>query len=620
MNEVSTKILSEITTFNKYRKFIPELNRRETWNETCSRYEEMMLERFPALAVEIKQYMTFVRDKKILPSMRMLQFAGRPVKLNQARGYNCSYLPIDDYHAFSETMFLLLSGCGVGYSVQLPHIQKLPTIHHPIDEVKYVIGDSLEGWADAVKILMKSYFGIYKYRPIFDFTEIRPKGARLVTSGGKAPGPEPLIECLNKIETILINKKPNTKLTSLECHDILCHIANAVLAGGIRRAAMIALFSREDEEMLNCKSGEWWIANEQRGRANNSVVLLRNKCTKAEFDKVWKQVELSNSGEPGIYFTNNIDWGTNPCCEIALKPFQFCNLTEVNVSDINSEADLYSRIRAAAFFGTLQASFTDFHYLRPIWKKTTEKDRLIGVGMTGIGSGKILAYDLVQASKVARDTNAYYSKVIGIPSASRVTTVKPSGTTSCVLGTSSGIHAWYNDYYIRRLRIGKNEALYTYLSIYHPELLEDDYFRPESQAIISLPQKAPQGSILRDHQSALEFLDIIKRFNIDWVKNGHLKGDNTNNVSATVSISSDKEWQDVGEWMWENKAYFNGLSVLPADNGSYVQAPFQNITEEKYNEMIKSLTEVDLSKVVEIDDNTNFSQEAACSGGHCSVS
>lgn len=289
------------------------------------------------------------------------------------------------------------------------------------------------------------------------------------------------------------------------------------------------------------------------------------------------------------------------------------------MSDIKNAADLYSRIRAASFFGTLQASFTDFHYLRPIWKKTTEKDRLIGVGMTGIGSGKILAYDLVQASKVARDTNAYYCNKIGIPSASRVTTVKPSGTTSCVLGTSSGIHAWHSEYYIRRIRVGKNEALYTYLSIYHPELLEDDYFRPENQAVISIPQKAPDGAILRMEETALMFLDRIKRFNIEWVKEGHLKGDNTNNVSATVSIC-ENEWKDIGEWMWANKNFYNGLSVLPHDSGSYIQAPFENITENKYNELIKSLKEVDLSKVVEIDDNTNFSQESACINGKCEIS
>jgi ribonucleoside-triphosphate reductase (thioredoxin) len=618
MNNVSTNILSEITTFSKYRKFIPEKNRRETWEETCDRYEEMMIKKFPNLEIEVKQFMIFVREKKILPSMRMLQFAGKPVELNNSRGYNCSYLPIEDCEAFSETMFLLLSGCGVGYSVQKHHITKLPSIKKSLKESDYIIADSIEGWADAIKVLMESYFGVLDYRPIFDFSQVRAKGVRLITSGGKAPGPEPLKQCLINIEQLLISKEDNSKLSSLECHDILCHIANAVLAGGIRRAAMIALFSKDDKEMLNCKSGEWWVYNEQRGRANNSVVLERTTTTKEEFNDIWKQVEASNAGEPGIVFTNNKDLGLNPCAEISLKAFQFCNLTEVNVSDIKNYADLNGRIRAAAFFGTLQATFTDFHYLRPIWKETTEEDRLIGVGLTGIGSGKILNFNLEQIAKVANETNQYYSNILGISPAARVTTIKPSGTTSCVFGSSSGIHAWYSKYYIRRQRIGKNEALYTYLSIYHPELLEDDYFRPEIQAIISIPQKAPEGSIIRDSETAIEFLERVKRFNLEWVRKGHRRGENTNNVSATVSLKPE-EWEEVGEWMWENRENYNGISVLPYDSGSYTQAPFEEITEEKYLQMEKYLKDIDLSKVVELDDNTNHTQESSCSGGKCEI-
>jgi ribonucleoside-diphosphate reductase alpha chain len=526
-------------------------------------------------------------------------------------------------------MFLLLGGTGVGYSVQYHHVEQLPEIRKPIKTKKFLIGDSIEGWADAVKALMKSFFGISKYRPKFDYSDIRPKGANLVTAGGKAPGPGPLRICLDKILGILEGKEDGSKLTTVECHDIQCHIANAVLAGGIRRAAMISLFSFDDHAMATCKYGSWWELNEQRGRANNSAVILRHRITQKEFFDLWEKIEASGSGEPGMYFSNDADWGTNPCCEIGLRPYQFCNLCEVNVSDICSQEDLNQRVRAAAFFGTLQAGFTDLHYLRAIWRRTTEKDALIGVGMTGIGSGVIENYDLKSAAYMARGTNEHVAKLIGINKAARVTTVKPSGTSSIVLGTSSGIHAWHAPYYMRRMRIGKNEALYTYLSINHPELVEDDFFRSETQAVIGIPQKAPETAILRS-ESALDLLERTKRFNLDWVREGHRSGQNTNNVSATISIDKERmysadpshamdEWEAVGQWMWVNRENYNGLSVLPADNGSYKQAPFEDITKEEYEKLVKSLTSIDLTKVVEEEDNTDLTGEAACAGGACEI-
>jgi len=513
-------------------------------------------------------------------------------------------------------MFLLLSGCGVGYSVQRHHIEKLPEIKVPLKTKRYLVGDSIEGWADAIRMLMKSYLtGISK--PLFDFRDIRPKGARLITAGGKAPGPDPLKECLFQIELILNKKQNGEKLSSLECHDIICHIADAVLSGGIRRAALIALFDLDDDEMLTCKFGNWWELNPQRGRANNSANVLRHKIKKKEFLELWKKVELSNSGEPGIYFSNDKDWGTNPCCEIALRPYQFCNLVEVNVSNIESQEDLNERVKRAAFIATLQASYTDFHYLRDIWRKTTEKDALIGVGMTGIGSGEILKYSLEEAAEVVKQENERVAKLIGINKAARSTTIKPSGTSSLVLGTSSGIHAWHDFYYLRRIRLGKNESLYTHLQIYHPELIEDDFFKPNIQAIVSVPQSAPINAITR-RESALELLERVKKFNIEWVKEGHRKGENTNNVSATISIKQE-EWEDVGEWMWKNKDYYNGLSVLPYDSHTYTQAPFETISKEKFDELIEHLHAIDLTKVVEFEDNTNLMGEVACAGGACEV-
>ena len=618
--DISTRILSDITVFMKYAKYQPHLNRRETWHELVTRNKEMHQKKYPQLADEIEAAYKYVYDKKVLPSMRSMQFAGRPIEVNPARIYNCAFLPIDDWRAFGEVMFLLLGGTGVGYSVQHDHIEKLPEIRKPKQHRKkrFLIGDSIEGWADAVKVLMKSYFSGTSSID-FDFSDIRPKGARLITAGGKAPGPGPLRECLVKLQGILDTKEDGEKLTTIEVHDMVCHIADAVLAGGIRRAALICLFSPDDDEMISCKSGAWWELNPQRGRANNSAVLLRSITEKEQFQDIWRRIEASGAGEPGIYFTNNVEWGTNPCCEIALKPFQFCNLCEVNVSDIESQEDLNGRVKAASLIGTLQAGYSDFHYLREVWKRTTEKEALIGVSMTGIGSGVVThwTYSMTEAAEIVKAENERVAKILGINCAARCTTVKPAGTTSLALGTSSGIHAWHNDYYLRRVRVGKNEAIYSYLSKHHPELLEDDKFRPHDTAIITVPQKAPEGAILRT-ESPFDLLERVKQVTKEWIKPGHRKGNNTHNVSATISIKND-EWDTVGEWMWENRKFYNGLSVLPYDGHTYVQAPFEDCTKEEYNRLMTTLHEVDLSRVVELEDMTDLAGEAACAGGACEV-
>ena len=617
MTDLGLDALSKITVFGKYAKYNPELKRRETWDEIIDRYEAMMIKKYPKLEEQIVETAKFIREKKVLPSMRALQFAGAAAEVNNSRIYNCCYLPIDSVHSFSETMFLLLGGTGVGYSVQKQHVAQLPAITTPGKQRNYLVEDSIMGWADAVKVLMKAYLE-GSFMPKFDFRAVRKKGARLITAGGKAPGPEPLKICLAHVQAVLDRKQEGETLTPLECHDILCHIANSVLAGGIRRSAMIALFSHDDEEMITCKYGNWWETNEQRGRANNSAVLKRGEIGEEEFKALWHRIELSGSGEPGIYWTNNLDWGTNPCCEIALRPYQFCNLCEVNVSDVTSQEDLNNRVTAAAFFGTLQAGFTDFHYLRPIWSKTTQKDALLGIGMTGIGSGEILKYNLETAAHIAKLTNSIISAVIGINEAARVTCIKPSGTTSLVLGTASGIHAWHAPYYLRTMRFGKNEDLAAYLMVNHPELVEDDQLRPQDTICVRIPVKAPEGSIFRT-ESPLETLERVKKFATEWIKTGHNTGDNTHNVSATISIR-DGEWPTVGQWMWDNKEYYNGLSVLNYWGGSYVQAPFEDITEEQYNERVSHLKSIDLTKVTELDDSVDFGQVAACAGGACEVS
>ena len=616
---LQNSILSDITVHMKYAKYLPEEERRESWEELVERNRKMHIKKYRGMGIakEINKAYEFVKQKKVLPSMRSLQFGGKPIEVAPSRIYNCAFLPIDDWRAFSECMFLLLGGTGVGYSVQKHHVDKLPEIRRPNNRTRrFLIGDSIEGWADAVKALVKNYFQGGD-ELVFDYNDIRPKGALLVTSGGKAPGPEPLRVALAKIKSILNTKDNGEKLKPIEVHDIVCHIADAVLAGGIRRAALISLFSADDMDMVTCKSGSWWEEHPQRGRANNSAVLLRHRLDKEFFMDLWQRIEASGAGEPGIYLSNSRDWGTNPCCEIALRPFQFCNLCEVNVSDVTDQEDLDARVRAAAFIGTLQAGYTDFHYLRPIWQRTTEKDALIGVSMTGIASGAVLDLDMTSAAKLVRKENERVAGLIGVRPAARTTTVKPAGTTSLVLGSSSGVHAYHNDYYIRRIRVGKNEAIYTYLAINHPELIEDEFFRPHDTAVISIPQAAPANSILRT-ESPLQTLERVKKVAKEWVSPGHRSGSNTHNVSCTISVR-EHEWDAVGQWMWNNRDSYNGISVLPFDGGTYKQAPFEDCDQATFERMMESLTKVDLTKVIELTDETDLKGEAACAGGACEI-
>lgn len=638
------EVLSNIVVYNKYAKHKEVEQKREDWFDITHRYEHMMSLKYPKLAPEIIDNRQYILDKKVLMSMRAAQFAGPAIEKNNSRVYNCAYMPIDHYKSFSEAMFLLLGGTGLGYSVQKHHIEKLPSIRKPEKTQKYVIEDSIEGWADAVKHLMKAYFGMRETAPRFDFGSIRAKGERLITAGGKAPGPEPLKRALFNIRLILDGIQDGQQLSTLQVHDIMCHIADAVLAGGIRRAALISLFSADDTEMLESKMGTWWETNPQRGRANNSAVLLRHRVTETFFLNLWKKIEQSNAGEPGVYFSNDKDYGTNPCAEIALRPYSFCNLTEINAGDLTTQREFNKRAEVAAFFGTLQAGITDFHYLRPVWQRTTEKDSLIGVGITGICNGKILDLDLKEAAQHALDENSRVAKLIGIPEAARVTTIKPSGTTSLVLGVSSGIHAWHSKYYIRNIQCAVGDDLYNYFIENHPQLIKVMDL-DSSSAVIGIPQKAPKGAILRDDENALQMLDRVKRFYDEWVAVGHRRGSNTNNVSATVYIHSDKEysnqgdtffqvdeefkkgkrrkyfseWQVVGDWMWKNRDSFNGLSCLPYDGGSYVDAPFQECTKKEYDEKLQYIHDIDLRGIVEVDDNTTQSDELACAGQSCDV-
>lgn len=614
----TTKLLSDVTVFAKYARFEKSQGKRESWTRLVDRNKAMHLKMYAHIdgaAALIEEAYKLVYAKQVLPSMRSLQFGGRPIELAHNRIYNCAYLPIDHPDAFSELMFLLLGGTGGGYSVQTRHVYQLPVVTGPNGkDRRYVVGDSIEGWADAIKIIVEAYF-YNKHLPRFDYSDIRAKGAELIKTGGKAPGPAPLEACVKKIEAIL-KQAVGRKLYPIEAHDICCHIADAVLVGGIRRAALISLFDRDDTDMLSCKQGEWWVDNQQRGRANNSAVLPRGEVTEEEFTALMQAVEASGCGEPGVYWTSNPDWGTNPCCEIGLRPFQFCNLCEVNANDVVDQADLDQRCWAASVIGTLQAGYSDFHYLRPIWRETTEADALIGVGMTGIGSGAVLALDLEQAARAVITANEATAKLLGINPAARTTTVKPSGTSSLVLGSSSGIHAWHNDYYIRRMRLGKDEALYKYMAANQPSMVEDDFFN-EGIGIASFPQKAPEGAIIRT-ESMEQLLERVRKFNLEWVRPGHRDGDNTHNVSCTISVK-DHEWPAVTKWMWNNRNDYNGISVLPYNGGTYPQAPFEDITEEQFNALIKNFNSLDIESITEHNDATDLQGEVACAGGGCEI-
>ena len=652
-------ILGDLVHHMKYAKYDESKGRRETYEETVNRNMQMHIGEYPELKTEIEETYEFVRDKKVIPSMRSMQFAGVAIDVNPSRIFNCSYLPVTSIDAFNETMFLLLSGCGVGYSVQRHHVEQLPEIRKPIASRRYLIQDSIEGWADAVKVLMKSYFAD-RSLPLFDYRAIRDKGAQLVISGGKAPGPDPLRKCLNTIQTILERKQNGDKLSTIEAHDIQCIIADAVLAGGIRRSALISLFSIGDDDMMKCKSIQhaeieevidrvngsihvrvnvndtqktvwipeddynklekeqklqWFYLYPERARSNNSVVMARSLITEDVFKQRWEVIQSSGSGEPGLYFTNNVELGTNPCCEISLNAHQFCNLTSINVSNLIDQEDLNERAKAAAFLGTLQASYTDFHYLRAVWKKITEKEALLGVSLTGIASINVLDYDFTEAANVVVDENERVAELLGINPAKRVTCIKPEGTGSLVLGTSSGIHAWHNHFYKRRIRVGKNEAIYEYLKRELPELVEDEVFG--NGAVITVPVRAPEEAIIRS-EDVIAFLERVKYFTEVWVKPGHKGGMNTHNVSATVSIKPN-EWDKVSDWLWDNHDSFNGLSFLPYDNGTYVQAPFEDITIEEFDKFSQYVKTIDLEDVLEINDNTDLQSELACAGGVCEV-
>lgn len=674
----SEKFLSDLTIYSKYANYLKEEKRRQVWEEAIDILMNMHIKRYPHLKAEIRKNFLMVYDKVVLPSMRSVQFGGLPIEFAPNRIFNCAYAPLNHKYAFTELLFLLLGGTGMGYSVRKHHVAQLPFIKLPQGEKRFLIGDSIEGWADSIRHLMEAYVS-GKPLPRFDYRDIRPKGSLIKKTGGKAPGPGKLIEAHNNMIAVL-NQAVGRYLTTLESHDLACYLAACVTDGGIREAAMIALFDKDDQDMLHCKSifdatyvshtedekfwyviikttakhyygdadtpfeikmtkeyGDWdftqltetgkiawYYIHPQRGRSNNSVALNRNTATQEEFMAIMKACENSKAGEPGVYWCNNDEDGANPCVEIGLLPNQFCNLTTAVVYDCQTQEELEKRVRAAAFIGTLQASYTDFHMLRPIWKENTEKEALLGVSLTGIASGDILKLDIRAAAIAATEENKRVAALLGINPAARVTCIKPEGSGTLVAGAmGSGVHAVHSQYYIRNNRIKKGEPMYYHLMDIMPQFIEDEFQKEDIKAVVSIPMMAKPGSITRD-ESAIEFLERVKLFHTDWIEPGHFSGSGTHNVSATVNIREDEgnnEWEGVTNWMWENRGSYNGISCLPYSGGSYKQAPFIEITKEKYYEMMHQFPEnVDFSSIVEEENNVDLVNELACgAGGACLI-
>ena len=619
---------------SRYSRYLNDKNRREHWNETVSRYFTFMFEHLEdkynykpteALRTELTNA---VQNLEVMPSMRAIMTAGKALDRDNTAGYNCSYLPIDDPKAFDEAMYILLCGTGVGFSVEHKYVDQLPEVPDQLfdSQTTISVADSKEGWAKALRQLVALLYSgeVAKY----DLNRIRPAGARLKTFGGRASGPGPLDE-LFKFTIAKFRGAVGRKLTSIECHDILCKIGEVVVVGGVRRSAMISLSDLEDDRMRSCKSGNWWEQNAHRALANNSATY-NSKPDIGQFLQEWTSLYNSHSGERGIFSReasqsqaakngrrdSSFDFGTNPCSEIILRPYQFCNLTEVVVRAEDTVETLANKIRIATIMGTFQSTMTNFPYLRKVWQKNTEEERLLGVSLTGILDNKWMgevsdstAKALEQLRKVAVDTNADLATQLGIPQSAAITCVKPSGTVSQLVDSASGIHARHSQYYIRRVRGDKKDPLSAFLSTAGVPA-EDCVMRPDSTVVFSFPMKAPEGARLRDDLTAIEHLDVWMMYQRHWCEH---------KPSVTISVKED-EWMDVGAWVFRNFDEISGVSFLPWAGGTYRQAPYEECTKEQYEEMLSKMPkEIKWDDLVEVDDNVEGAQTLACVAGHCEI-
>jgi len=624
---------------SRYARWIPEENRRETWGETVDRYFKFMLnhlhENFgyvPEVGL-VSELVDAVYNRNVMPSMRAVMTAGAALERDNVAGYNCSFLPVDSPRSFDETMYILMCGTGVGFSVEYKYINKLPSVPESFEQstTVIVVEDSKSGWAKAYRELLAMLWA--GQIPAIDVSKLRPAGARLKTMGGRSSGPQPLINLFD-FTIAKFKSAAGRQLKPIECHDIMCKIGEVVVVGGVRRSAMISLSNINDIEMAQAKSGNWWENNTQRALSNNSVAYSR-KPEMEQFISEWKNLYDSKSGERGIYNVKaaqsqaskygrrdpDIHYGTNPCSEIILRPYQFCNLSEVVIREKDSREEIAKKVRLATILGTWQSTLTDFKYLRKVWKDNTEEERLLGVSLTGqfghtFMSGKKgldqLETYLVELRNTARETNKLEAEKIGINESAAITCVKPSGTVSQLVGVSSGMHPWHSPHYIRTVRGDKKDPLSTFLKeVGIP--CEDDFMKPDQTYVFSFPVKAPKGAIVRDDLTAIDHLNTWLVYQRAWCEH---------KPSITVSVKED-EWMDVGAWVWKHFDEVSGISFLPHSDHSYKQAPYQAITESEYLDLLSkmplSIRWEDLS-FYETEDGTSTNATLACtSDGNCEL-
>ena len=619
---------------SRYSRFLPNEGRREHWEESVNRYFTFLFNHLETKynhVVDSKQrteLINAVTNLEVMPSMRAIMTAGKALERDNTAGYNCSYLPVDDPKAFDEAMYILLCGTGVGFSVEQKYVNQLPEVPDELfdSQTTIAVADSKEGWAKALRQLIALLYSgeIAKW----DVSKIRPAGTRLKTFGGRASGPGPLEE-LFKFTVAKFKGAAGRRLSSLECHDLLCKIGEVVVVGGVRRSAMISLSDLEDDKMRHAKAGAWWEQNGQRALANNSATYLRKPDIGQYLDE-WTSLYHSHSGERGIFSRDaavhtvkklgrrdpNYDFGTNPCSEIILRPYQFCNLTEVVVRADDTPETLKHKVRIATILGTYQSTLTHFPYLRKVWNKNTEEERLLGVSLTGIldneWMGKVsdeTAKHLESMRDEAVRVNAELAATLGIPQSAAITCVKPSGTVSQLVDSASGIHTRHSPYYIRRVRGDKKDPLTQFL-INSGVPAEDCVMRPDSTTVFSFPKKSPQGARIREDLTAMQHLDVWLQYQRHWCEH---------KPSVTISVKED-EWMDVGAWVWKNFDEVSGVSFLPYDGGTYRQAPYEECTKEQYDELVSKMpTKIDWDQLTEVDDNVEGAQTLACVAGHCEI-
>ena len=617
----------QFIALSRYARWLPEEGRRETWSETVDRYVDNVVARRIDDEAVVEELREAILSLSIMPSMRMMMTAGPALDRDNTAGYNCSYLAVDDMKAFDEAMMILLCGTGVGFSVERQHIAKLPEVPDQLfdSEDTIVVHDSKEGWAKAYrKVVAMLYSGEI---PKWDVSKVRPSGAKLKTFGGRASGPEPLVD-LFRFTINVFRGAVGRRLNSIECHDIMCKIGDIVVVGGVRRSAMISLSNLSDDRMRHAKSGQWWEQNAQRALANNSVVYTEKPDVES-FLREWTALVESKSGERGIFARYAADrhvenhgrrqagheWGTNPCSEIILRNNQFCNLTECVVRATDTVESLKNKVRLATILGTVQSTYTKFPYLRRIWTKNTEEERLLGVSLTGIMDSVVTSHPdpevLAELRQIAVDTNKEWAERLDIPQSAAITCVKPSGTVSQLVDAGSGIHARHSPYYIRTVRGDVKDPL-TQLMIDEGVPSEPEVFHPESTMVFSFPVASPEYAVTRNDMTALEQLELWKAYAVNWCEH---------KPSVTISVR-DEEWMEVGAWVYKNFDLCSGISFLPHSDHTYQQAPYQDCDEATYQELLDRMPKmIDWNRLgeYEAEDNTAGSQTLACVGGVCEI-